>query len=47
MWRERYALADRDRELALLDAKTWGKRPDAVRSERTGTARVWLAPVDR
>jgi hypothetical protein len=27
MWRERYALADGDRELALLDAKGWGKRP--------------------
>lgn len=27
MWRERYALADDDRELALLDAKGWGKRP--------------------
>jgi hypothetical protein len=37
-WRERYALADRDRELALLDGKGWGRRavkitvadPDAV-----------------
>ena len=27
MWRERYALAEGDRELATLDAKTWGKRP--------------------
>lgn len=26
-WRERYALADGDRELALLDAKSWGRRP--------------------
>jgi hypothetical protein len=26
-WRERYALADGDRELALLDGKGWGKRP--------------------
>ena len=26
-WRERYALADGDRELVLLDAKGWGKRP--------------------
>jgi hypothetical protein len=27
MWTERYALADRDLELAVLDAKSWGKRP--------------------
>jgi hypothetical protein len=27
MWRERYALGDHDRELAVLDAKSWGKRP--------------------
>ena len=27
MWRERYALADGDEEIALLDAKGWGKRP--------------------
>jgi hypothetical protein len=26
-WRERYALADRDCELALLDGKGWGRRP--------------------
>ena len=26
-WRERYALADGDRELALLDGKGWGRRP--------------------
>jgi hypothetical protein len=26
-WRERYALADDDRELALLDGKGWGRRP--------------------
>jgi hypothetical protein len=30
MWRERYALADGDRELAVLDGKGWGKRPVAV-----------------
>ena len=27
MWTERYALADRDRELAVFDATSWGKRP--------------------
>ena len=26
-WNERYALADHDRELAMLDAKGWGRRP--------------------
>ena len=29
-WRERYALADGDRELALLDGKSWGRRPVKV-----------------
>jgi hypothetical protein len=29
-WRERYALAEGDRELAVLDAKGWGKRPVKV-----------------
>lgn len=26
-WRERYALADGDRELVLIDGKSWGRRP--------------------
>jgi hypothetical protein len=30
VWRERYALADGDRELAVFDAKGWGKRPVRV-----------------
>jgi hypothetical protein len=29
-WRERYALADGDRELAVFDARGWGKRPVRV-----------------
>ena len=29
-WRERYALADGDRELAVLDGKGWGSRPVKV-----------------
>jgi hypothetical protein len=29
-WKERYALADGDRELAVLDGKGWGKRPVKV-----------------
>jgi hypothetical protein len=33
VWRERYALADSDRELALFDVKAWGRRPVFVRLE--------------
>jgi hypothetical protein len=29
-WRERYALAEGPRELALLDGKSWGRRPVRV-----------------
>ena len=29
-WRERYALVDAERELAVLDGKGWGKRPVRV-----------------
>src|SRR3954452_1411900 len=29
-WRERYALVDGERELAVLDGKGWGKRPVKV-----------------
>jgi hypothetical protein len=29
-WRERYALADGDEELVILDGKSWGRRPVAV-----------------
>ena len=29
-WRERYALAEGETELALLDGKSWGRRPVAV-----------------
>ena len=29
-WRERYALADGDRELAVLDGKGWGRKPVRV-----------------
>ena len=31
-WRERYALADGDEELVVLDGKSWGRRPVSVRS---------------
>ncbi len=30
MWTERYALGDHDRELAVLDARSWGKRPVTI-----------------
>jgi hypothetical protein len=29
-WRERYALADGEEELAVLDGKSWGRRPVKV-----------------
>lgn len=29
-WRDRYALVDGERELALLDGKSWGRRPVKV-----------------
>jgi hypothetical protein len=32
-WRQRYALADGDRELVLLDGKGWGKRPVRITVE--------------
>lgn len=32
-WRERYALADGETELALLDGKGWGRRPVAISVE--------------
>jgi hypothetical protein len=32
-WKERYALADGDRELAVLDGKGWGKRPVKITIE--------------
>jgi hypothetical protein len=37
-WRERYARAEGDRELALFDAKGWGRRP--VRVSVDDAARV-------
>lgn len=32
-WRERYALADSERELAVFDGKGWGRRPVRVTLE--------------
>jgi hypothetical protein len=33
VWRERYALADDERELVVLDGKGWGRRPVKVSVE--------------
>jgi hypothetical protein len=35
-WRERYALADGDHELAILDGKGWGRRPVKVGGDDLG-----------
>jgi hypothetical protein len=35
-WRERYALGDGERELALLDGKGWGRRPVKVTLDDLG-----------
>src|SRR5262249_1613073 len=36
-WRERYALADGDRELAVFDGKGWGSRPVALSAAGVAT----------
>jgi hypothetical protein len=41
-WRERYALADGDRELALLDGKGWGRRPVKVSIDDIGAVEPGL-----
>ena len=35
-WRERYALADGERELAVLDGKGWGRRPVRITVDDPG-----------
>jgi hypothetical protein len=35
-WRERYAIVDGERELAILDGKGWGKRPVNVTIDDPG-----------
>ena len=35
-WRERYALADGERELAVFDGKGWGRRPVGVSMDDPG-----------
>jgi hypothetical protein len=41
-WRERYALADDDRELAVLDGKGWGRRPVKIAVDDPATAEPGL-----
>ena len=41
-WRERYALVDGDRELALLDGKGWGRRPVKVTVDDPGAVDAGL-----
>jgi hypothetical protein len=42
MWKERYALADGDREIAVLDGKGWGKRPVRVTIDDAGAVEPGL-----
>jgi hypothetical protein len=42
MWKERYALADGDRELAVLDGKAWGKRPVKIVLDEPGVVEPGL-----
>jgi hypothetical protein len=42
VWKERYALADGDRELALFDGRSWGKRPVRVSLEDPGAVEPGL-----
>jgi hypothetical protein len=41
-WRDRYALADGEHELALLEGKGWGKRPVKVSVENEGAVEPGL-----
>lgn len=41
-WRERYALADHGCELAVFDAKSWGKRPVKIVIDNPGLVQPGL-----
>lgn len=41
-WRERYALANGDREIAVLDGKSWGKRPVKITLDEPGAVEPGL-----
>jgi hypothetical protein len=42
VWRERYALADGETELALIDGKGWGRRPVAISSDDSAAVEAGL-----
>jgi hypothetical protein len=42
MWKERYALADGDRELVVLDGKGWGRRPVRITVDDRGAVEPGL-----
>lgn len=41
-WRERYALADGDTELAIFDGKGWGRTPVSLSIDETATVEAGL-----
>jgi hypothetical protein len=41
-WRERYALADGEREVAVLDGKSWGKQPVRITVDDPGAVEPGL-----
>lgn len=41
-WRERYALVDSDRELAVIDGKGWGRRPVKLSLDEPGAVEPGL-----
>ena len=41
-WRERYALVDGDREIAIFDGKGWGKRPVKITVDEPGAVEPGL-----
>ena len=41
-WRERYALVDGERELALFDGRGWGRRPVRVSTDRAAAVEPGL-----
>jgi hypothetical protein len=41
-WKERYALADGDREVAVFDGKDWGKRPVKITVDDPGAVEPGL-----
>jgi hypothetical protein len=42
VWKDRYALVEGERELAVLEGKDWGKRPVKIRVDDLGAAEPGL-----